>query len=86
MDYKTLRSAKAPAGRKEALPLRNLEIAKEVDGELVGDAYLIEGKELKDISGQIYKQAAAQDVKVALRTDPKNRGVLVFRIKKPKEE
>jgi hypothetical protein len=59
---------------------------KEIDGELVGSAYLIEGKELKDISAQIYKQAAAQDVKVALRTDPQNRGVLVFRIKKPKDE
>lgn len=88
MEYKILRNAKAPAGRAGAisLPLRNLQVAKEVNGMLEGDAFLIPGKTLKQISGSVYKQAEAQGVAVALRTDEDGKGVKVFRIKKPKDE
>ncbi len=86
MDFKIVRTAQASVGSVPAIPLRNLPVAKELDGELVGDAYFIEGKELKEISARIYTQAKAQGVDVALRTDTKRNGVLVFRIKKPKTE
>ena len=88
MEVKLLRNTTAPAGRKEALLLRNLEIAKEINGMLTGDAYFIPNKTVSQVSGSIYKQAEAQGVKVALRSGEEGRvkGVKVFRIKKPKDE
>jgi hypothetical protein len=86
MDYKIIRNVRAAARASGApsLPLRNLEIAKEVNGELVGDALFIPGKTLKQINPSVRKQAKAAEIDVALRTDKDGKGVYVFRIRKEK--
>lgn len=82
MQYTLIRNATAPARKSEALPLRNLAPAKIVGGQLEGDALFIKGKKTQDVSSEIYKLADSLDVKVALRFDPENNGVKVFRLKK----
>ena len=84
MEYKLVRNVKADVGRgtTESLPLRNLEIAKVIDGKLVGDALLIPGKTLAQVNPSVRKQAKAAEVDVALRTDKDGKGVYVFRIRK----
>lgn len=86
MEWSMKRNAKAAIRAPAAgLPLANLPIAKEVNGELVGDALLIKGKELKDISTKVYAAAKRLNVKVSLKST--EGGVLVFRVKpEPKEK
>lgn len=84
MDYKIVRNARAAVRNNavSSLPLRNLPIAEERDGQLVGDALFIPGKTLKQINPSVRKQAKAAEVDVALRTDKDGKGVYIFRIRK----
>ena len=83
MQYELIRNTSAPARKAmESLPLRNLPIAKLVNGKLEGDALFIKGKKTQEVSSEIYKKAAEMDVKVALRFDAEKNGVKVFRLKK----
>jgi len=79
MDYTIKRNAKAPhRAAASTLPLGNLQIAKEINGELVGDALLLKNVELKDVSTKVYAQAKRLNVKVSLKSSKE--GVLVFRV------
>ena len=83
MDYIVKRNAKAPdRSTAQMLPLANLQIAKVVDGELVGDALLLKGAEMAKVSTKVRNQAKRLKVTVTLRTV--DDGVLVFRVKPEK--
>lgn len=82
-EYKITNTIPAPATtsrrkNENKYPLKQLKPVKIVKGEMFGDSFLIPGKQMSQVSADLYKHAKRHGVSIALRTFPD--GVRVYRL------